>query len=329
MSKKLDQKLSRIRNGQYTPKDFIIADAKDADMANGCKTAGLQKGSTSRYNPIQTYRDDMRKILDSDLVDIMLTSLSSAEILTQQGVYANTEITPAVRLNDTTDIWVGRGAAYDSQPALPFRTARLDRVKPVSDLGLYAITFYNDLHQDHRTLEEYARFRDEASAKGIRHFLEVFNPKTQVVTPGADFGSYNNDAVVRCLAAVSKHDRPLFLKAAYNGPAATEEIASYDPENLIFGILGGGAGTTRDCLELIRQAEKYGARVALFGRKIYYAEDSVTMVTAMRRTIEEKLDSVEATKAYHADLQKLGISPFREISADLELTEEVLKTGLG
>ncbi len=329
MSKKLDQKLARIRNGQYTPKDFIIADAKDADMANGCKTAGLQKGSTSRYNPIQTYRDDMRKIMDSDLVDIMLTSLSSAEILTQQGVYANTEITPAVRLNDTTDIWVGRGAAYDSQPALPFRTARLDRVKPVSDLGLYAITFYNDLHQDHSTLEEYARFRDEASAKGIRHFLEVFNPKTQVVTPGADFGSYNNDAVVRCLAAVSKHDRPLFLKAAYNGPAATEEIASYDPENLIFGILGGGAGTTRDCLELIRQAEKYGARVAIFGRKIYYAEDSVTMVTAMRRTIEEKLDSVEATKAYHADLQKLGISPFREISADLELTEEVLKAGLG
>ena len=329
MSKKLDQKLARIRNGQYTPKDFIIADAKDADMANGCKTAGLQKSSTSRYNPIQVYRDDMRKIMDSDLVDIMLTSLSSAEILTQQGAYANTEITPAVRLNDTTDIWVGRGAAYDSQPALPFRTARLDRVKPVSDLGLYAITFYNDLHQDHRTLEEYARFRDEASAKGIRHFLEVFNPKTQVVTPGTDFGSYNNDAVVRCLAAVSKHDRPLFLKAAYNGPAATEEIASYDPENLIFGILGGGAGTTRDCLELIRQAEKYGARVALFGRKIYYAEDSVTMVTAMRRTIEEKLDSVEATKAYHADLQKLGISPFREISADLELTEEVLKAGLG
>ena len=53
-----------------------------------------------------------------------------------------------------------------------------------------------------------------------------------------------------------------------------------------------------------------------------------TMVTAMRRTIEEKLDSVEATKAYHADLQKLGLSPFRELNADLELTEEVLKAGL-
>ena len=333
MSKRLDQKLARIRNGQYTPKDFIIADAKDADMANGCKTAGLEKdlkGQLSgRYNPIKVYRDDMLKIMESDLIDIMLTSLSTAEILTQQGAYANTEITPAIRLNDTTDIWVGRGASYDSQPALPFRTARLDRVKPVADLGLYAITFYNNLHQDHRTLEEYARFRDEASAKGIRHFLEVFNPKTQVVTPGAEFGSYNNDVVVRCLAAVSRHDRPLFLKAAYNGPAATEEIASYDPGNLIFGILGGSAGTTRDCLELIRQAEKDGARVALFGRKIYFAEDSVAMVKAMRRTIEEGLDSVEATKAYHADLEKLGVRPLRELNTDLELTEEVLKAGLG
>ncbi len=332
MSKRLDHKLARIRNGQYTPKDFIIADAKDADMANGCKTAGLQKNhgekSSGRYNPIKVYRDDMLKIIDSDLVDIMLTSLSTAEILTQQGAYANTEVTSAIRLNDTTDIWVGRGASYESQPALPFRTARLDRVKPVADLGLYAITFYNDLQQDHRTLEAYADFRDEASAQGVRHFLEVFNPKTNVVTPGADFGSYNNDAIVRSLAAVSSHDSPLFLKAAYNGAAATEEIASYDPGNLIFGILGGSAGTTRDCLELIRQAEKYGARVALFGRKIYYADDSVTMVKAMRRTIEEGLDSVEATKAYHADLEKLGIRPLRELSADLELTEEVLKAGL-
>ena len=133
MSKRLDQKLASIRNGQYTPKDFIIADAKDADMANGCKTAGLQRvrvaGTTqSRFTEM------ICKIMDSDLVDIMLTSLSSAEVLTQQGP-ANTEITPAVRLNDTTDIWVGRGAAHESQPALPFRTARLDRVKPVSDLG--------------------------------------------------------------------------------------------------------------------------------------------------------------------------------------------------
>ena len=89
MSKRLDQKLARIRNGQYTPKDFIIADAKDADMANGCKTAGLQKGSTSKYNPIEVYRDDMRKIMESNLVDIMLTSLSSAGCLCKHQNYTS------------------------------------------------------------------------------------------------------------------------------------------------------------------------------------------------------------------------------------------------
>ena len=66
-------------------------------MANGCKTAGLQKGSSSRYNPIQVYRDDMRKIMESDLVDIMLTSLSSAEILTQQGAYCLLYTSPSPR----------------------------------------------------------------------------------------------------------------------------------------------------------------------------------------------------------------------------------------
>ena len=129
MSKRLDHKLARIRKGQYTPKDFIIADAKDADMSNGCKTAGLQKSqggkSSGRYNPIKVYRDDVLKIMESDLVDIMLTSLSTAEILTQQGAYANSEITPAIRLNDTTDIWAGRGASYSSQPALPYKSGSI------------------------------------------------------------------------------------------------------------------------------------------------------------------------------------------------------------
>ena len=33
--KSLDQKIKKIREGTYNPKDFIIADAKDADMAMG------------------------------------------------------------------------------------------------------------------------------------------------------------------------------------------------------------------------------------------------------------------------------------------------------
>lgn len=327
MSRRMDEKLARIRAGSYAPKDFIIADAKDADMAFGCATPGL--GADGRYKPLKAYRDDMVKVIDSDLADIMLTSLSSAEALSVHGAYVRSGVTPAVRLNDTTDIWRARGSSYGRKPAAPFRSARLDRVRAVADLGLYAVTFYNDLEQDRATLDAYARFRDEAGAAGVRHFLEVFNPQFDVATGEADFWAYNNDSIVRCLAGVSRLDRPVFLKAVYNGPRATEEIASYDPSNLIFGVLGGGAGTTRDCLELISQAERHGARVALFGRKIYYAEDSVLMLTAMRRVIEERISSSEGVKAYHDDLAKAGLKPHRAQDKDIELTEPLLKQHAG
>ncbi len=323
MTRRMDEKLARIRAGAYKPQDFIIADAKDGDMAFGIATPG--KGPDGKMRPLAHYRRDMVEVLGSDTVDIMLTSVSTAEVLTAQGAYAKTAVTPAVRLNDTTDIWQARGGTYPKHAAQPFRTARLDRARAVADLGLYAITFYNDLAQDRATLEAYSTFRDEATAAGMRHFLEVFNPQFPVSTGDQDFATYNNDMIVRCLAGVSRIDRPVFLKAAYNGPAATEAIASYDPENLIFGILGGGAGTTRDCLELLIQAEKYGARVALFGRKIYYAENSVLMIRAMRRVIEERISSEEGVKAYHADLAKAGIAPNRALGDDLELTEALLK----
>jgi DhnA family fructose-bisphosphate aldolase class Ia len=326
MTKRLDRKLAKIRAGAYRPTDFIIADAKDGDMAFGCAAAG--KAADGRMKPIRAYRDDMVKVTESNLADIMLMSVSSAEVLTREGLFARTEVTPAVRFNDTTDIWHPRGAVYAQSPALPFRTAVLDRVKPVADLGLYAVTFYNDLEQDIHTLEEYALFREEASDAGLRHFLEIFNPAMPVDTTTGDFAAYNNDMIARLLAGVSRLDRPIFLKAAYNGPAATEEIAAFDPENLVFGILGGGAGTTRDCLELVKQGEKYGARVALFGRKIYYAEDSVLMLRAMRRVIEDGISSEEGVKAYHGELEEAGISAHRMLADDLELTEALLKANL-
>ena len=327
--KRLDQKLSRISEGSYKPSDFIIADAKDADMAAGAKAMGPAVDDhgrpTGKLNSLQVYRDDMERVIESDLVDIMLTSVSSGEYLHRKGVFDKSQITPAIRLNDGTDIWLGRGERYTQSPVKPFRSARLDRVKPIADLGLYAITFYNDRDQDHHTLDEYARFRDEASAMGLRHFLEVFNPHFPVETPGADFASFNNDAITRCLAGVSHMDRPIFLKVAYNGPRATEELASYDPGNLIVGILGGAASTTRDTLEMIKQAEQYGARVALFGRRIYFAEDSLAIIRAMRRVIEERITSSEATKAYHDELEKMGIKPKLALIDDLELTDPILK----
>lgn len=328
-AKRMDQKLAKIQAGTYKPKDFIIADAKDGDMALGTGTAGPEYGAdgkpTGRMRPLQIYLDNAEKMVKSGMIDIMLTSLSSCETLTRKGVYADSEVTPAVRLNDGSDIWHWRGANYKHLPTVPFRTARLDRVKPVSDLGLYAVTFFNDLDQDRRTLDAYSQFRDEASTAGVRHFLEVFNPQFEVKAQGHDFATYNNDAIARCLAGVSRLDRPVFLKMVYNGPRATEELASYDPGNLIVGILGGASSTTRDTLEMIKQAEHYGARVALFGRKIFFAEDSVGIVRAMRRVVEENISSEEATKAYHDELEKSGIRSKKSLSEDIEITDPSLK----
>lgn len=326
--KTLDAKLARIRAGQYRPADFIIADAKDGDMAFGAAVAGAERDGegkpTGRMLPLKAYRDDMQRVIASGLVDIMLTSLSTAELFAETKAFAGTAVTPAVRLNDGSDIWAARGGTYKSKPTAPFRTARLDRVRPVADLGLYAVSFYNDLDADRRMLEEYARFRDEASGAGVRHFLEVFNPQFPVATPGAPFWAYNNDMIARCLAGVSRLDRPIFLKVAYNGPRATEELAAFDPGNIVVGILGGAASTTRDTLELLIQAEKYGARVALFGRRIYFSEDSALTLKAMRRVLEDGLTSLEGVKAYHDDLAKAGLRPLRPLEADSEITEAML-----
>jgi hypothetical protein len=92
-------------------------------------------------------------------------------------------------------------------------------------------------------------------------------------------------------------------------------------------VLGGGAGTTRDCFELIYQAERYGARVALFGRKINLAENPLTMVSFMRQVADGSIAPAEAVKAYHGELQKQKIKPARSLDEDLAITEAPLKAG--
>jgi hypothetical protein len=101
-------------------------------------------------------------------------------------------------------------------------------------------------------------------------------------------------------------------------------MISYDP-SLVVGVLGGAAGTTRDCFELIAQAERYGARVALFGRKINFAESPLAMVAHMRAVADGKLTPSEAVKAYHGALQRDHIKPSRDLAADNEITDATLK----
>src|SRR5262249_29558991 len=163
-------------------------------------------------------------------------------------------------------------------------------------------------------------------ALGFRYFLEVFNPNVDAGLDAQAIGPYVNDCILRCLAGVTKADRPQFLKIVYNGPKALEELAGYDP-GLVVGVLGGSAGTTRDTFELLHQAEQHGARVALFGRKINLAEAPLAIVALMRDVADGSVAPAEAVRAYHAEISKKGLTPARPLEEDLKITEAVLKNG--
>ncbi len=182
MEKSLDHKLTRIA-ADPACRDFILADAKDADMAYGLAAPGRSPehhAGEARFRTLDQYRQLMREIVAQGLVDVMLMSASTSEVLTiHERLFDQSRVTPAVRANDTTDIWLAgghrRGAVvagqYGQQPSQPFRTATIDHIqcgkaecgpeqrRLGADLGLYSVTFNNDVELDRRTLECYKAFR--------------------------------------------------------------------------------------------------------------------------------------------------------------------------
>ena len=344
MLKSLDQKLANIHADPSGAKDFIIADAKDADMAFGVGAPGqspeMHAGEV-RLRTLAEYREQIRQIVRQGYVDIMLMSASTNDQLAiSEGLFAGSHVTPAARANDTSDIFVLRGGRYIQEPSRPFRTAAIDHIQcghldcapeertRGADLGLYSITFNNRLDEDLASLEEYSRFRREAESKGFRHFLEVFDPNAPANLGADETPRFINDAIARTLAGVAQAGRPVFLKVVYHGPKAMEELVAYDP-HLVVGILGGGAGTTYDAFKLISEAQKYGARVALFGRKINQAECQLAFVEFLRLIVDGVISPEEAVKAYHAVLQQLRIKPARSLAEDLTLQTAVMSYGGG
>ncbi len=329
--KSLDQKIANIRANPSGADDFILADAKDADMAAGLAAPGKDL-ATGRLRSLSEYRQQMREIVKQGLVDIMLMSASTSELLTiKERLFDASHITPAVRANDTTDIHLMAGGTYASDPSRPFRSVTIEQIQsgkvdPApsetrigADLGLYSITPNNNVAFDFATLDAYKQFRIEAEHKGLRHFLEVFDPNACGSACPTDLGRFINDLIVRTLAGVPSSGRPLFLKIAYHGPKAMEELVNYDP-TLIPGILGGSSGTTHDAFKLLEEAKQHGARAALFGRKINNSEHQLTFVTYLHAIANGKIRADEAVKAYHGELQRLKLKPYRALKEDLELT---------
>lgn len=352
--KSLDAKLAEIRANPAS-RAFILADAKDADMAFGVRAPG-PRGYLSRqgerparfspevwtrdefgYRNLPEFLDIIREVAHQGLVDIILMSAYVSEQLTiKEGLFRESPVTPAARANDTTDVWAIRHGCYTREPAETFRSASIDHIQcgriecdrtgaefPGANLGLYSVTFVNNLSQDRETLRCFKEFREEAERKSFRYFLEVFDPNVSSGVSAEKLGEFINDQIIRTLAGVPEAGRPLFLKIVYHGPRAMEELVQYDP-NMIVGVLGGSAGTTYDAFRLIHDAQKYGARVALFGRKINQAEHQLAFIEMLRRITEGQITPEDAVRAYHGVLQALGIRPHRPLADDLVLTDQAM-----
>ena len=347
--KSLDAKLAEIRANR-SARAFILADAKDADMAFGVRAPGprsylAQRGARPAqfspevwtrdefgYRNLPEFLDIIREVVHQGRVDIMLMSAYVNEQLSiKEGLFRNSPVTPAARANDTTDVWAVRHGCYTRETAQPFRSATIDHIQcgqidcdrstnefPGANLGLYSCTFVNDLEHDRQTLAWFKEFREEAERKKFRYFLEVFDPNVDRGLPPEKLGEFINDKILRTLAGVTEAGRPLFLKIVYHGPKAMEELAQYDPK-LVVGILGGGAGTTYDAFKLIHDAQRYGARVALFGRKINHAEHQLAFIEMLRLITDGQVSPEEAVRAYHGVLQVKGLKPHRSLADDLKL----------
>ncbi len=335
MKSRLIDKLNRIRSHSST-REFILADARDADMAWGvpCTGKAHPAADAAPYRTMPEFHDQIRAVARQGIVDIMLASISTMSLLAhRERLFDSLDVTPAVRINDATDVWCPRGGRYRNYPSAPFASGFIEEAKygglvaerkePVVNLGLYSVTLNNRLPEDLDSLTAFRAFRAEAEQKKFNYFLEVFAPNTDAGLRPEEIPGFVNDSVCRMLAGVPLSARPVFLKIPYFGPRALEELVAYDP-SVIVGVLGGSSGTTYDAFKLLADAQKYGARVALFGRKIKAAEDPLLFISFLREIVNGAISSEEAVKAYHGGLQAKKIPPVRPITEDLETANATL-----
>src|SRR5262245_14329059 len=183
MQKSLDVKLAELKANRHS-RAFIIAVAKDADMAFGVRAPGPRSylaktgARLARFSPevwtraefgyrnLPEFLDIIREVTHQGLIDIMLMSAYVNEQLTiKEGLFKDSRVTPAARANDTTDVWAVRHGCYTREASQPFRSATIDHIQcgeiecdratndfPGANLGLYSVTFVNELEQDRETL---------------------------------------------------------------------------------------------------------------------------------------------------------------------------------
>ena len=203
--KSLETKLAEIR-AKPSARAFIIADAKDADMAFGVRAPGPRSYLSTRgerpasfspevwtraeygYRNLPEFLDIIREVVHQGVVDIMLMSTYVSEQLTiKEGLFRNSHVTPAARANDATDVWAVRHGCYTREPAQPFRTAAIDQIQ----CGRIECDRSTDEFYPYRKVHRVCVDRD---SKRILAFLERnLAPPPPAASPRFTSGTPNRD----------------------------------------------------------------------------------------------------------------------------------------
>ena len=229
--KRLDEKLARIRAGQYRRQDFIIADAKDPDMGPSLTWSGPKRepdGSWTRYRTREEFLDQIRAIVRQGIVDIMLMLASNMERLGDEGLFKDSPVKPASA--PTTPATSGGCAAH-----LPRGSPRARSARPRSRGPCTAPRRrYPARHHRHRprplldhlqprprrrpgSLEAFAIPRRAAASAASVISSRCSTRTSRPGSPPEILPHYVNDNILRCLAGVH---RPTGRSSsnAYNGP---------------------------------------------------------------------------------------------------------------
>ena len=311
---RLEEKLARIRAGGYRRQDFVIANANDAEMGPGLQAMGPARerdGSSRRLRSREEFLEATQAVIRQDISDILLLSVSNLELLLKRDAFTRHGRQAGDPRQRHHRIWVLRGATYHIKPSRPFRTASLEARKP-SPISA-------SIRSPSTTISTPTSSRSKhspSSAKTRRRTAFRTSSKCSTRTPRTSTTRRcRATSTTRSFAALAASPRP-------SGHASQDRIqrpagarrARLVRSLLVVGVLGGGAGTTRDCFELIHQAEKYGARVALFGRKIRLAESPLDMVRLCARSPTARSRRPKPSTPITTSAEA-GLTPHRELDS--------------
>ncbi len=304
-------------------REFILADAKDADMASRRRSPGLSPGAHAgemRLRTLEEYREQMRLITRQGLVDIMLMSASSNYALTiRERLFENSHVTPAIRANDTTRRPPGPGLDT-TRPLRPARSGPRASITPSAatsiaprgagdwrNLGSTASPSTMTSSRDTATLERIPSVPGGGRARRVPLLPRGLRPQRRPARASRrSCLGYLNDMIARMLAGVAPAGRPVFLKMVYHGPKAMEELVRYDPHLVIWNPRGIGRDHVRRLSAPGRRPEVRAPRLRSSGHKINSSREPARVRPVPRRIVDGVIGPVGGGQGVSRRARKAG-----------------------